>query len=163
MTIAILEDDTRRVEAMRPVLADLAPDHAIAVFDSAPRMIAWLKDNLDRTALVSLDNDLIPPLTEAGPVVSPGCGLDVAAFLAGRPPACPVILHTANYLAAPVMEEALTHAGWRVKRVVPFFDLEWVGSAWLLAVETLLAPSRRRDGESAPGERTACREAAPNG
>jgi hypothetical protein len=153
MYIAILEDDPRRVEAMRPVLADVAPDLAPVFIDSAPRMIAWLLAHPGETALISLDNDLLPALTEDGPTDAPGCGLDVAAFLAGRPPACPIILHTANYLAAPLMEETLTRSGWGVKRVVPFLDLEWVPSAWLLAVEALLGRSpaaRRRTPASKP-------------
>ena len=139
MYIAILEDDERRVASMRSVLASLASGHETRFFDSAHAMIAWLRDHLDRVVLISLDHDLLPPLDEAEAPRPPGCGQDVVDYLRGQPPRCPVILHTSNVLAAPLMEEPLALAGWDVKRVVPFFDLEWIGSAWGVAVEIRLA------------------------
>jgi hypothetical protein len=146
MVIVILEDDDRRIEAMRPVLSAVCPKLDVRIFDSAPETIRWLAGNLDRVALVSLDHDLIPPLMEDGTTRDLGCGQDVADFLSGQRPSFPVILHTANYIAAPLMEETLSRTGWDVKRVVPFYDLEWIDSAWGMAVEKKLSPGR---GESA--------------
>jgi hypothetical protein len=154
MYIVILEDDIRRIEAMRQVLAVVAPGHDVRIFDSAPEMIRWLEGHLDRVALISLDHDLIPELGVDGSTRDLGCGRDVADFLAGRPPACPVILHTANYLAAPIMEETMVRSGWDVKRVVPFVDLDWIDSAWGMAIELKLKPGRGKAPENTRDTRT---------
>jgi hypothetical protein len=146
MDIAILEDDDRRIDRMRAVLKSICPWHGTHVFGRAPDMIGWLRENLGRLALISLDHDLLPRLDDAGPSRPPGNGMDVAGFLAGQPPACPVILHTSNYFAAPAMEEVLARAGWNVKRIVPFWDLEWIDSAWGVAVEMKLTPLRASEG-----------------
>ena len=134
MRIAILEDDDRRIERMRAVLASICPRHEAFFFYSAPDLIDWLQDNLDRLDLISLDHDLMPPLEEGAPSRDVGTGRDVADFLSRQKPASPVIVHTSNSLAAPVMEGTLTGSGWEVKRVVPFLDLEWIDSAWLVCV-----------------------------
>jgi hypothetical protein len=124
--VAILEDDAGRREAMA---AHLPAGVEVHWFDRADRMIAWLKEHLERCALISLDHDLIGP-----PGDDPGDGRQVADHLATRPPSARVIVHTSNPLAAPGMMWELEHAGWTVERVVPFSDLEWVERAWAPAL-----------------------------
>ncbi len=125
--IAVLEDDPRRVEAMKDALAADHPGLDAVFFDNAPDMIAWLSDHLPEVRLLSLDHDL-------GPGSSVGDGRDVVAFLAARSPACPVIVHTSNDLGRQPMLRELRKAGWAVDWVAPFSDLDWVPTAWLTLV-----------------------------
>jgi hypothetical protein len=135
--VAILEDDVRRQERMLELLPGLLPDLAPILFDNAPEMVAWLPDNLDGVSLICLDHDLGPNRRNGDGVFNPGCGRDVANYLATRMPCCPVVIHTTNYLAAPGMVSELEGAGWRVERVIPFSDLEWIGSAWVKTIRDL--------------------------
>jgi 8-oxo-dGTP pyrophosphatase MutT (NUDIX family) len=136
--VVILEDDGRRTEAMRSVLAELAPELAPVVFDNAPDMIVWLERHLDHARLISLDNDLGPSRTREGAPFDPGDGRAVVAWLEQRDPVCPVIVHTSNHLAAPGMVLSLKLAGWAHERVPPFSDLEWIDAAWARAVHAAL-------------------------
>ncbi|MGV3720783.1 MAG: cyclic-phosphate processing receiver domain-containing protein [Actinomycetota bacterium] len=128
--VAVLEDDERRELGMRPLLATLFPEQERAFFDNAPDMLVWLQDHFAEVALFCLDHDLGPNRTRDGEVFDPGCGRDVADYLAAREPICPVVIHTTNSHAAPGMVSVLETAGWRVARVVPFSDLEWLSLAW---------------------------------
>lgn len=126
--VAILEDDPAREAAFRAILADMLPAYGVAVFDRADAMTGWLADHLHRVSLISLDHDLpLPPRGSPGP----GCGRDVADYLAARPPVCPVIVHTSNNTAAPGMMRVLRHAGWSPARVYPSADAAaWVAVNW---------------------------------
>jgi hypothetical protein len=132
--IAILDDDLNRLAAMRALLVKWFHGCEIAVFENAPDMVAWLKENLQTVGLLSLDHDLGPNQLRDGVEFDPGTGRDVADFLATRPPQCNVILHTTNSLAAPGMLQVLEDAGWSVSRVVPYGDLDWIGEVWINAV-----------------------------
>lgn len=136
-TLAILEDDERRREAMLHHLAADALE--VHVFPRAPDMVAWLEANLDTCALISLDHDLVSPT----PGDDPGTGMDVASFLGQREPRCPVIVHTSNHLAAPGMRWVLSQARWANERVAPFNDLEWVEVSWAPTVRAILAGTHR--------------------
>jgi len=129
--LAVLEDDRPRREAMA---ASLPRDIRVIWFERAPAMNTWLDEHLASCALISLDHDLVSPSVED----DPGCGRDVADFLAARTPGPTIIVHTSNYIAAPGMMWTLEHAGWTVERVVPFSDLEWVERAWAPAVLRVL-------------------------
>lgn len=129
--LAVLEDDRPRRDAMTE---SLPPNVRVIWFERAPAMTAWLDANLASCAVISLDHDLVSPSVED----DPGCGRDVADFLATRTPGATIIVHTSNPLAAPGMMWELEHAGWTVERVVPFSDLEWVARAWAPAVRRLL-------------------------
>jgi hypothetical protein len=129
--IAILEDDDERVAAMRNRLEEYFSGYSPVFFDNAPDMIEWLRDHLPSTVLISLDHDLGPSRTCNGDVFDPGTGQDVVNYLATQKPSCPVIIHTANYLAAPGMELMLNESGWTCCRVVPVDNLEWIGNAWI--------------------------------
>jgi hypothetical protein len=137
--VAVLEDDDRRQEGMRALLAAELPEHAPAFFDNAPKMIAWLRLHLQSVALLCLDHDLGPNRREGDTVFDPGCGRDVADYVASHAPVCPVVIHTTNSYAAPGMAQALEEGGWRVERVVPFSDLEWLSRVWIGTVRDTLA------------------------
>jgi hypothetical protein len=132
--IALLEDDERRQEGMRALLADYWPAATLRIFDNARDMNAWLPDPLGAVRLICLDHDLGPNRRRDGEAFDPGCGRDVADLLAAHPPSCPVIIHTTNSYAAPGMVAVLEDAGWSVERVVPFNDLDWLHLVWLPAV-----------------------------
>jgi hypothetical protein len=137
-TIAILDDDAERIEAMVHALSRHLPDIAPATFDNAPEMIDWLGEHLDRCLVICLDHDLGANRIRDGNVFDPGTGRDVVDFLAAHVPVCPVIIHTTNSLAAPGMEAALEETGWHCSRVVPYDDLAWIGEWWLEEVQKAL-------------------------
>ena len=128
--IAILEDDEGRTAAMRVRLAEFFPQCHPVFFDNAPDMIEWLSHHLPFTVLICLDHDLGPNRIRNGEVFDPGTGQDVVNYLSTHQPLCPVIIHTANYLAAPGMELMLNDSGWVNSRVIPLNDLEWIDNAW---------------------------------
>jgi len=109
--IAILEDDEGRSVAMRNRLAESFPHCDPVLFDNAPDMIEWLRNNLTSTVLISLDHDLGPNRIRNVEVFDPGIGQDVVNYLSTQKPICPVIIHTSNYLAAPGMELMLNDSG----------------------------------------------------
>lgn len=131
LTIVILDDELDRLEAMNAVLSKELTQYKIAMFKNAPDIIAWLRDNISSSALISLDHDLFPQ-TEEEP--DPGTGRDVADFLAKQSPVCHVVIHTTNSNAAPGMEMVLNDTGWSNSRVMPFNDLEWVTAWWIREV-----------------------------
>ena len=137
-TIAILDDDPGRIEAMVRALSSRFPDIASATFDNAPEMIDWLGAHLSECAVISLDHDLGPNRIGDGNTVDPGTGRDVADCLATCDPVCPVIIHTTNSLAAPGMETVLKESGWCCLRVVPYDDLTWVREWWVPELDEAL-------------------------
>lgn len=139
-TIAILDDEPERIEAMVQALSRHLPDVATTTFDNAPEMIDWLREHLNRCGVICLDHDLGPNRIRGAGVFDPGTGRDVVDFLATRVPVCPVIIHTTNSLAAPGMEASLQESGWRCSRVVPYDDLTWVGEWWIEEVQKALQP-----------------------
>ncbi len=146
-TIAILEDDARRIAAMREVLAAGFADFPLLLLWDAPKLIAWLRLHLAEVALLSLDNDLIDPNEVS---VDLGEGRDVADYLAGVTPAFPVILHTSNTGAAFTMSETLRERGWHVSRVAPTGDVEWIHGPWARRLGQLIAPDT--PSSSSPGD-----------
>jgi CheY-like chemotaxis protein len=141
-TILILEDDPDRCRAFRECLCEQLPLYSVTVFDNAPDTIEWLRDHLEKTALICLDHDLGPNRQRAGDVFDPGTGRDVVDYLATRKPGCPVLIHTTNSLAAPGMTMALEDAGWSWSHVVPYNDLEWVRDEWIACVAECLRASQ---------------------
>jgi len=141
--IAILDDDSERIQVMVRSLLACAPQYDVVAFDNAPDMIAWLGKHLEETRLICLDHDLGPSRDRGGVVFDPGTGRDVADYLATRKPVCPVLVHTTNSLAAPGMAMVLDDTGWRNLRVVPYDDLEWVQEAWIFAVRDALSTARK--------------------
>ncbi|HEX4611483.1 MAG TPA: cyclic-phosphate processing receiver domain-containing protein [Urbifossiella sp.] len=142
--IVILEDNADRREAMRPLLADRFSDFDTHFFDNAPETIDFLAAHLAGVVAIALDNDLDMKPGPDGRAIDQGEGRHVADFLAGRPPACPVVIHTTNAPAAAAMQEALRNAGWKTRRVIPFDDMAWIASDWFPAVRrAIVGPTRR--------------------
>jgi hypothetical protein len=134
MAIAILEDNAERRDVMSACLRDRFPQYRHCVFTSADGIIRFLEEELANTVAICLDHDLDLIEGANGRCIDPGTGRDVADFLAARTPVCPVVVHTTNAVAAVGMESALTDAGWVIRRVVPYGDLDWIGETWLRAV-----------------------------
>lgn len=141
MLIAILEDDERRREAMEVQLEGRLPGARLVVFDNSPDMVAWLRSNLGNVDLISLDHDLGPNRERDGEVFDPGTGREVSSYLLECTPRCPVIVHSSNPDAAPAMTFELEEAGWSVRRVIPFSDLEWIGETWRDALDWSVSAS----------------------
>jgi hypothetical protein len=138
MRIGILEDDVegRRRSMVRAIEA-AAPGAEAVCHADARDFIAWLEGAYASVGLVSLDHDLVPLELPGGGFRDPGSGMDVADFLASRPPAFPVIVHTSNPDAGPRMQNRLEAAGWRVARVIPMPE-EWISSVWRARLEEML-------------------------
>jgi hypothetical protein len=138
-TVAILDDEPDRLQAMIETLSRRFPHVQRAIFDNAPDMIEWCREHLGQCLLICLDHDLGPNRVRDGGPFDPGTGRDVADYLATREPTCPVIVHTTNSLAAPGMELALKDAGWRCSRVVPYNGPTWISDWWIEEVARVLA------------------------
>ena len=136
-TLLMLEDCDDRRDRFRAVVARRFPDLRLVTWPSAGVMVAELERHLPAARLISLDHDLEPG--PSGP--DPGDGLDVAKWLAERPPACPVVIHTSNVRRGDAMEGELDLAGWTYRRVTPIGD-DWIEVDWYLAVRRLLKPRR---------------------
>jgi hypothetical protein len=130
MKIVILEDNAERQVAMRACLEDRFYTFEHRFFAEAKAMIGYLEDYLQETITISLDHDLDSSLDSEGRSVDSGTGRDVADFLAGQLPVCPVVIHTSNTVSALGMEKALRDAHWTTHRVVPFDDLAWIQLDW---------------------------------
>ena len=137
-TIAILDDEPERLEAMMPVLRELYPALKLISFDNAPDINTWFADNLKSCVLICLDHDLGPNRKRDGRVFDPGIGRDVADYLASRGPVCPIIIHTTNTAARPGMIFVLEDGGWDVSYVSPYSDLLWVREMWADEVRSVL-------------------------
>ncbi len=134
-SIVILEDNAERIAAMDDCLADKFPHFHREFFRTAPDAVEWLSKGLTHVVCLSLDHDL-EPLTNDSP--DPGTGRQVADFLAGSAPQCPVIIHSTNRIAAEGMEFTLTDSGWMVERVMPYDDRRWIAEAWLPLVRQVI-------------------------
>lgn len=134
MKIVILEDDNRRVEAMRDRLVDRFYQFEHVFFDSATDLKRYLEDHLNEVIVFSLDHDLELKVDAFGKTHDPGTGREIAEYLARHEAVCPVIIHSTNYLGSIGMETVLKEAGWRTCRVTPFDDLNWIHDAWFPAI-----------------------------
>lgn len=152
MKIVILEDNADRRAVMRRLIADRFYTYDTRFFDNTPEVIDYLNAHLDETLVVALDNDLDMKPGPGGRPIDQGEGRQVAEFLAGHVPVCPVAIHTTNSPAALAMEEVLREAGWKTHRVVPFDDMTWIESDWFPAVRrAIVGPvSRTRLPRSQP-------------
>ena len=128
--IGILEDDLEgRQPAMKKVIASFGNKFVPVFHDNAPDFVAWLKENGEPIALLSLDHDLGPTRERDGERFDPGSGLDVIEVLEPLEPKFPIIVHSSNPAYAPIMVVRLELKGWTIERVVPFMD-EWISVTW---------------------------------
>jgi hypothetical protein len=150
--LLLLEDDRERIGRFQATLLTVAPSLPLKVWRSARQMIREVEPFLPAARLISLDHDLEPA---EGDEEDPGDGIDVARFLAVRPPVCPVIIHTSNRSRSDWMIGEFELGGWSSRRVAPIGD-DWIESYWGEVVGNLLAgigPARnesRRRSRDAP-------------
>lgn len=130
-TIAVLEDDERRIVAIRNSGRAKLRGYELRIFGSARDMVIWLSTRPDGVCLISLDCDLDATTTH-----DPSCGSgeDVTAFLASKAPSCPVLIHSSNAMRAPAMHMELALAGCQRVRLCPFQDAD----TWAEDVAALL-------------------------
>ncbi len=138
-TIVIVENDHRRIDAMKSEIAGAYSNVEVHFFTNAPAAIAWLEKNWCAVDLVSLDFDLGTDEELANPEFLVGTGGDVAEWLARREQFCPVILHTDSFFTRPTMQRALDAGNWKHQFVTPGNGTGWVASLWLPMVQQHLA------------------------
>ena len=126
-TILLLEDNDERIAAFHTAAAAFGNGFELKVWRDAPSMVAESEEFFPTTALISLDHDLNPL---PGATSDPGTGLDVAKFLAGCRPVCPVIVHSTNAERAHSMHDELRFADWIAERVGPM-GTDWIETTWL--------------------------------
>jgi hypothetical protein len=124
--IAVLEPDGERAGGMEQAFDELGLSAFALFFDSAPQLVAWLRENLKRTALISLGHQ---PGASA-PDFDPGRGRDVVTWLAAQPPACAVVLHGDGDPERGVLRELLETAGWTVEAVAGADLTTWARRIW---------------------------------
>jgi hypothetical protein len=135
--LLMLEDDRERVERFTEALKAIDPTLPLVIWRSARKMIREVEPFLPSARLISLDHDLDP---QEGDEEDPGDGIDVARFLAEKPPVCPVIVHTSNVTRSDWMIGEFELGGWRYRRVAPLGD-DWIEAYWRVVARKLL---RRR-------------------
>jgi hypothetical protein len=133
-SILLLEDNEERIVGFQKAVAELGSGLELRLWRDAPSMIAECAKFFPGTALISLDHDLNPL---PGATTDPGTGLDVATFLAGFPPVCPVLIHSSNTERAYSMHNELRFAGWIVDRIGPLGP-NWIETTWLRRARQLL-------------------------
>lgn len=147
MKIVILEDNEERQALMRDCLSDRFHQYEAVFFKNAAATIEYLKQHLRNTILISLDHDLELMPGPHGQLLDQGTGREVADYLTGQPPGCPIVIHSTNSAAAIGMRTILQEAGWTVHRVVPFNDLEWIAAEWFPTVRRAIVGTARRVSE----------------
>ena len=120
-TIAVLEDDQRRITAIRAAAKQHFADYDLRIFISAREMIDWLVNAPQDVRALSLDCDLDSTALDGNDC---GTGEDVTAFLVSNLPDCPVLIHSSNALRAPAMHMELTLAGRERVKLCPFTDAD---------------------------------------
>ena len=131
--VLLLEDEDDRIARFQSVLAKIAGDAHLIVWKIASEMISEVAPLLARARLISLDHDLYPPDESE----DWGDGVEVAKFIAGHVPCCPVIVHSSNIPRAQWMLGDFELGGWDVRRVAPIGD-DWIEVDWRLMVAKLL-------------------------
>lgn len=124
--LLMLEDNAERVERFSALLRCIDPTLQLRLWRNAWTMIREVGPLLASARLISLDHDLDP---EEGVRGDPGTGWDVTKYLAAKPPACPVIIHTSNSERANWMMGELDSASWTYHRVAPLGD-DWIERDW---------------------------------
>ncbi len=131
--LLMLEDDRERIDRFTATPGTIAPSMPLVVWRSAGKMIREIEPFLPSAQLISLDHDLEPTEGED----DPGDGIDVARFLAARPPVCPVIIHSSNGSRSDWMIGEFELGGWRHHRVAPIGE-DWIEAYWGSVVRRLL-------------------------
>ena len=130
-TIAVLEDDQRRISAIQAAARQFLTDYELRIFISAREMITWLADAPRNVRLLSLDCDLDSTAIDD---IDCGTGEDVTSYLASNLPDCPVLIHSSNAMRAPAMHMELALAGCKHVQLCPFRDSD----SWAIDVRSQL-------------------------
>ena len=130
----VLEDNPNRTAAFQNAAKLSRQTEEIRIWRIASQMIQELPVVLSGATLLSLDHDLYKQ-NESDP--DPGCGRDVANYLAKQKPLCPVIIHSTNTNAAWGMHNELTSAGWNVEIIHHLDEADWIETRWLALVHKL--------------------------
>ncbi len=141
LKIAILEDNQDRQAAMADCLADRFYNYERLFFKTSCEFIHFLEQHLSEIIVISLDHDLELKPHKNGQIIDGGTGREVADYLAGKTPVCPVVIHSTNSNAALGMEINLQEAHWKTKRVIPWGDLEWIPTRWFQAIRQAILES----------------------
>ena len=134
MVWLVLEDNSNRTAAFQNAAKLCRQSEEIRIWRIAAQMIQELPKLLSRATLLSLDHDLYKQ-RESDP--DPGCGRDVANFLARQKPLCPVIIHSTNTDAAWGMHNELTSAGWKIEIIHHLDEADWIETRWLALAQKL--------------------------
>lgn len=129
--LAILEDDQRRITAIRDAARTFLCEYELRLFLSAHEMVKWLSTRPRELCLISLDCDLDATLAQDA---SCGSGEDVVALLIHTGQDYPVLIHSSNAMRAPSMHMELAMAGFLRIGLCPFRD----GETWVKDVKSLL-------------------------
>ena len=124
----VLEDNPNRTAAFQNAAKLSRQTEEIRIWRIASQMIQELPAVLSGATLLSLDHDLYKQ-NESDP--DPGCGRDVANYLAKQKPLCPVIIHSTNTNAAWGMHNELMSAGWNVEIIHHLDEADWIETRWL--------------------------------
>jgi hypothetical protein len=138
LKIVILEDNQDRQAVMADCLADRLYQYETRFFKTSSEIIQFLDINLSDTIVISLDHDLELIPNKNGQTVDGGTGREVANYLAGKSPVCPVVIHSTNSAAVLGMETVLQESHWKTKRVIPWGDLDWIRSQWFRAIRQVI-------------------------
>jgi hypothetical protein len=130
----VLEDNDDRIFGFQAAVASVVPPLDLKIWFDAPTMIAEMPAWFDEVCIFSLDHDLSPRFERAP---DPGTGWEVAEFLAGHPPVCPVLIHSSNTERAWSMHNELRFSGWTVDRIGPVGS-DWIPTLWLPKVRNML-------------------------
>ena len=132
--LLMLEDDPDRIERFTRTLKRIDASLPLVIWHSARAMIREVGDVLPQARLISLDHDLEP---WDGETEDPGEGVEVARFLAERPPVCPVLIHSSNRTRSDWMIGDLDLGGWSYRRVAPIGE-NWIEEYWHAVVKDFL-------------------------
>ncbi|MEM7020762.1 MAG: cyclic-phosphate processing receiver domain-containing protein [Pseudomonadota bacterium] len=132
----ILEDNLQRMQAFQEVADAFALPQTLRLWRIASEMIGEIGPLLPNASVISLDHDLYRHEADDP---EPGTGRDVANYLAGFGPVCPVIIHSTNTDAAWGMYNELSYAKWQVALVHHLDEPEWIQEKWLSTVRKLKA------------------------
>ncbi len=134
-TILILEDNEERIAAFEKAVASLGDGFELKVWRDAFSMCAECERYFPTTSLISLDHDLNATPACIG---DPGCGLDVAQYLADFPAVCSVLIHSTNTDRVYSMMNEFRFAGWISDAVGPI-GTDWIETSWLKRAREMLA------------------------
>jgi len=139
LLFAILEDNLERIGVMKEWLTDRLPMYEHAFTDDPETMIRLLEVKSGQILAVSLDHDLYDRADGSTELT----GMIVSDYLAEREPTFPIIIHSSNERDSLTMKTKLICGGWKVQKVLPFDDTNWIGISWYPALKKAIRRAAR--------------------